>query len=567
MLTDGTGLAYRIRPGAGGRFGLRCVSAMTVETPVIEQAPAAAPDTFLPDSPRGRRRGPGPLGRALELRAFLSETLDPAGAAADVQAAVEGRDDRFLTAVRRLVYEQPASPYQPLLRAADCTYADLEASVRERGLEPTLRALRDAGVYVTADEWKGRAPIVRPGLELEVTSSHFDNATLTDAVTEGGSSGSSGGPSRRTPVGKIGLADFAADFTLLLEEYGVLDAPTAAWMPRPPGGGLIVMLLWAKLGNPPERWFSQTKPAGTAAQRVLGSALNVVSRSILGVRLPGAEHTELADADKVAAWLGSQSGPRVLQGFTSSIVRAAHVALERGIDLTGAVAVLGGEPADEGRTRFLESVGFRVAATYGATDGGMIGLGCADPGAADDYHVCSHRCAVIPADDAESPAPLLITTLSPYSGKVLLNADIGDRSVIEERECDCRFGRLGLVTHLRKVHSRHLQTSEGMTVPVAQLLDVVHEQLAPLGATRNDYQIQEVRNESGASRLTLVVSPRLAIEPQALAGKLLDGLAARNPGAKLAADVWRQAGTLTVESAPPALTPLGKLLPVVHVES
>ena len=174
---------------------------------------------------------------------------------------------------------------------------------------------------------------------------------------------------------------------------------------------------------------------------------------------------------------------------------------------------------------------------------------------------------MIPADDAESPAPLLITTLSPYSGKVLLNADIGDRAVIEERGCGCRFGRLGLVTHLRKVHSRHLQTSEGMTVPVAQLLDVVHEQLAPLGATRNDYQIQEVRNESGASRLTLVVSPRLYIEPQALVGKLLDGLAARNPGARLAADVWRQAGTLTVESAPPVLTPLGKLLPVVHVDS
>ena len=77
MLTDGTGLAYRIRLGACGGSGLRCVSAMTVETPVMEEAAAeAAPRTDLPAGPRGR--GPGPLSRALELRAFLSDTLDPA---------------------------------------------------------------------------------------------------------------------------------------------------------------------------------------------------------------------------------------------------------------------------------------------------------------------------------------------------------------------------------------------------------------------------------------------------------------------------------------------------------
>ena len=104
-----------------------------------------------------------------------------------------------------------------------------------------------------------------------------------------------------------------------------------------------------------------------------------------------------------------------------------------------------------------------------------------------------------------------------------------------------------------------------MTVPVTQLLDVVHEQLAPLGATRDDYQIQETRDEHGMSRLTLVVSPRLDVEPKALADRLLDGLAAKNSGARLAADVWRQAGTLTVDSAEPTLSPRGKLLPVLHV--
>jgi hypothetical protein len=537
---------------------------MAVRTTVPGQ-PDVVSDAAPPGkSPRPRRVGPA--GRAFALRSFLAEPVDLASVEDDVQTALETRNDRFLMTVRRLIYEQPASPYLRLLLAADCTYADLEASVREQGVESTLRELRDAGVHVTADEWKGRAPVVRGSLEFEVAPSDFDNATLTDAVAEGGSSGSSGGPSRQTTVGKIMMSECAADFALHLEQYGVLNAPTAVWLPCPPGSGLVMLLLWAKLGNPPERWFSQTRPAGTAAQKILASALDVLSKSVLGVRLPKAEHTELTDAAKVADWLGAHSGPRIIQGFTSSIVRAVHVAIERGVDLTGAVALLGGEPVDEGRTRFLESAGLRVVSTYGATDGGMIGLGCADRGAADDYHVILHRCAVIPGDDAESPSPLLITTLSPYSGKVLLNADIGDRAVVEQGVCGCRLGQLGFGIHLREVHSRHLQTSEGMTVPVAQLLDVVHEQLAPLGATRDDYQIRDSRDEDGLSRLTVVVSPRLAVEPQALTVKLLDGLAARNSGAKLAADVWRQAGTLTVESAAPTLSPRGKLLPVMHVD-
>ena len=123
-----------------------------------------------------------------------------------------------------------------------------------------------------------------------------------------------------------------------------------------------------------------------------------------------------------------------------------HVALERGIDLTGAVAVLGGQRVDEAAelpVAYLESAGVRVASTYGATGSGMIGLGCADPGAADDYHVSLHRCAVVAGDDDASPSPLLITTLSPYAGKVALNADIGDRAVIEEEHAAADSGDSG----------------------------------------------------------------------------------------------------------------------------
>ena len=256
---------------------------MTAQTPVTPSAKTAG------DAGSGTAsRRSGPVGRALSLRSYLAEPMDFTCAEENVRTALETRNDRFLTSMRRLVYGQPDSPYRHMLHVADCAYGDIESAVRERGLEPTLRMLRDAGVYVTADEWKGRAPVTRDGLELEVSSSNFDNPMLGEAVAEGGSSGSSGGPVRTTSFGKVAMSEAAEDFVLLLEEYGVLDAPTAAWMPAPPGSGRGVMLLWAKLGNPPERWFSQTKPAESRAQRIVTPVLGIMSGLLLGVRIPQA---------------------------------------------------------------------------------------------------------------------------------------------------------------------------------------------------------------------------------------------------------------------------------------
>jgi hypothetical protein len=67
--------------------------------------------------------------------------------------------------------------------------------VQRDGLEAALSRLHDAGVYVTLEEFKGRAPICRPGLEFEVSERDFDNPLLT-AHYEGLTGGSRGGGSR-----------------------------------------------------------------------------------------------------------------------------------------------------------------------------------------------------------------------------------------------------------------------------------------------------------------------------------------------------------------------------------
>ena len=77
------------------------------------------------------------------------------------------REERFVTLARRLVYECPSSPYRRLLLWAGCGPGDLEAGVRQDGLEPTLQRLRDAGVRLSLEEFRSRIPILRPGLTIE----------------------------------------------------------------------------------------------------------------------------------------------------------------------------------------------------------------------------------------------------------------------------------------------------------------------------------------------------------------------------------------------------------------
>ena len=90
------------------------------------------------------------------------------GSGADIVARMrdrmEHREENFLRLVETTVYGYPRSPYLPLLKMAGCELGDLKALVKQKGLEGALRVLRDQGVYVAFEEFKGRQPIVRNGL-------------------------------------------------------------------------------------------------------------------------------------------------------------------------------------------------------------------------------------------------------------------------------------------------------------------------------------------------------------------------------------------------------------------
>jgi hypothetical protein len=84
--------------------------------------------------------------------------------------------------VEHSIYRHPSSPYLALLRHAGCERGDLEALVRRDGLDRALHTLRDAGVYVTFEEFKGRTPIVRGTTTITASARDFDNPSYLNAV-------------------------------------------------------------------------------------------------------------------------------------------------------------------------------------------------------------------------------------------------------------------------------------------------------------------------------------------------------------------------------------------------
>jgi hypothetical protein len=90
----------------------------------------------------------------LVLRRFAHQTLTLDEAKRIVRERMERREEHFLRVVERSIYGYPSSPYLALLRMAGCELGDLRQMVHHKGLEDTLRALREAGVYVTFEEFR-----------------------------------------------------------------------------------------------------------------------------------------------------------------------------------------------------------------------------------------------------------------------------------------------------------------------------------------------------------------------------------------------------------------------------
>lgn len=509
---------------------------------------------------------------AFGLRSFLKHTLTPEECRQMIEDNLQHREENFLRILERGIYGNPKSPYRKLLAHAGTEFGDIARSVCEEGIEGTLERLYDAGVYVTLDEFKGRAPIQRPGLVLDVQPKDFDNPLLTKHYES--STGGSRGVGTRIRVDFDFLAHRAAYEHLFLKAFHLLGRPIDVWRPVPPAiSGLDLVLCVTKVGHPIERWFAQNavtfKPGST--KYALFTSYAVYGSRLYGRSLPVPKPTPLDKADLVARWLATkrEKGTHaVLFTNVSSAVRVCLVAQSQKLDISGTFFRVGGEPYTHGKARVLAEAGCKAAPHYAMAEAGILGIPCASPNALDDVHLGRDKLAVIQREKPVgigglSVGALYYTTLLPSSPKLLLNVDSGDYATQEERDCSCLIGEIRFRQHLHTIRSYEKLTSEGMTFLGSELITLVEEVLpGRFGGHPTDYQLVE-EEEEGLPRVRIYVSPRVGpVNEGEIIATILRVLHSYPGSKKMMADRWREAGTLRVVRAEPHSTAAGKILPL-----
>ncbi len=497
-------------------------------------------------------------------------TLD--AAERTIRERMQRREENFLTLVERGVFASPSSPYLALFREAGCESGDVRALIKDRGLDEALKALRDAGVYVKFEEFKGRKPIKRGRLELPVRGRDFDNPLPRRDLMM--STGGTTGAAHSVAIDLDNLADRAVHRLVVLAAHGVDKAPVATLGGAFPSLSLRGMIYGAYVGNIPERWFS---PFGMRDSRqwvkyAFGTYYLISMMRLSGLRVPFPQYATPDQPLEIVRWAAQavkNHGKCLIRTTVSQGARLGLTAQGAGIDLTGTTFTGAGEPPTPMKVEQMTRAGARYVTTYGSADAGMIGQACARSTDASDVHVFKDAFALtthphhVERFDVTVPA-FSVTSLLPSTAKLLINVELDDYGIVEERSCGCPLEAYGYSTHVRQIRSYSKLTGEGVTLIGSEVQRVLEEELPRhFGGTPLDYQLLEDEDETGLTRLYLLVHPRLSIADEAaVARAMLDGLARSSPMADAARIVWQNLQTIRVKREEPIWSSRGKLLPL-----
>jgi hypothetical protein len=501
------------------------------------------------------------------LREFLEKPVAPGEAERRVTELLRQRRANFLKVVSEAIYKQEGSPYLALLRQAQIEYGDIEAMVGRDGVEHTLAHLRAAGVYVSLEEFKGRQPIVRPGFELRIKPSAFDNPIRPGHYEA--RSGGSRGPRARLAVDFDILELEAAQLHLLHLACGIEGRPQALWWTVPPGSaGMKNNLRLAKLGYPADHWFSQTalswRPSGYRAS--IFTRFAVWRAKNLGLHLPPPQQIPLSQAGRVSDWLARQKvrgRPGVLVSSVGAGIRVCQAARLEGLDISGSTFRFAGEPLTPARPAIFAAAGCTAFCTYSTSESGFIGIPCGQGRVADGVHVLRDKMALVLGSEPASTdvaQALWLTTIHPFSPMVMLNLESGDSAIQDDGDCGCPLHELGLTQKLHTIRSYEKLSSEAMNVSAGELLKMV-EQILPdqFGGQPGDYQFVEDFPD-GLARVTLRISPRLGeMNSEDIKKTVYSFLADHRPSHAMTRAVWEQGRVLQIERGEPLATPVAKI--------
>ena len=492
---------------------------------------------------------------------------------ADPEAAVRERLERrevdFIANVKRVIFDDPANPYHQLFQAAGCEFGDFSDSIARNGLEPTLAALHKEGVFVAHDEFKGRRPIVRRGVEIHANPDSFANP-FVEALSQGTSSGSTGRPTAVRKGLEVRLYREAYEH-FVAREHGVNNGAHADLKPiLPVTEGINSVLRRAKYGRGESKWFS---PAGSWREsghyRLATYGLLLTAR-LSGTRAGFPSFLSADDYTPVARWLAERRRRGVscsLSSMVSPACRVAAAAIDHGLDISGSTFFCGGEALSEVKRALLVQAGVRPVISYWISEIGVIGRACRQMTSGNRVHQFHDSMAVIshrrqaPLADVELNS-LLFTTLLPFTPILVINAEMEDSAVIAPARCDCLLSRTGWTTEIGDIQSFGKLTGHGITLLGNDLVRILEEELPRhFGGRPGDFQLAE-RDGARQTEVDLRVSPRLAgIAPDLVRDYFFQQIRGKQGGMP-AEWVLKQSDALRVVVEEPIATGSGKVHPL-----
>ena len=510
---------------------------------------------------------------ARELPGFLRDTFSYEDCWRLIREQLEEREERFLRLVEGAIFGNPASPYRALLGHLGIEQGDVVALVRDCGVDAAVEALYESGARISLEEFKCRTPIVRPGLELRPQVTDFENP-MTGAKYAVRTRGS-GGSVRRTVVDFESLELNTAYVRIILESLRAWDRDVAVWYPGPPGvAGIKLVMPLQKLGKPVERWFSQTRTPLRQLKPTYLTEVTIVGAKRWGPGAPRPEYTPAPRAEAPARWLAEKKrsgSPAVLGCTPSSAVRVCQAACEAGLDISGSVFRMGGEPYTPAKARVLEEAGCRGACSYYSNEISAGGICCGNPTEVDEVHLIQRRGSAGPAPDRDGEwhgRRPYVTNLRPTATKIALNVESGDYATVVQRECGCPVEELGLGPHLHTIRSYDKLATEGMNFLGSELHALLEEVLPErFGGYPTDYQFVE-EEENGLTRVSVVVSPRLGpLDDGDVREAILGHLGAPDASKEMMSEIFRLGETLRVLRREPHVTEASKTLPFQPLSS
>jgi hypothetical protein len=222
----------------------------------------------------------------------------------------------------------------------------------------------------------------------------------------------------------------------------------------------------------------------------------------------------------------------------------------------------------EQRRRHAEACGARMLVQYSTSEASGLSFGCSEPSSADDVHVLLDRFAVgkrrrAAVDGGPIVDAVLVTSLAETTGKIHLNTESGDYARLEERDCGCLLGSLGMQAHLSEIRSFEKLTGEGVTFACSNLEQILEQVLpARFGGTGLDYQVAEEESVNGAIRLIVRVSPSVGeVDASEVRATVLAELGRDDATGQYQAAMLQTSGSIEIRREPPVLTSVGKVLP------